>query len=75
VERGHSLVVEARRDAERGRVVSEAFRGDLILLCDGRQVKLQDIDTESGWPIVEIPGEGLVTLDPIEIQEGWSAER
>jgi hypothetical protein len=49
-----------------------AFRGDLVMLRNGMQVPLLDIDAKSGWPIVEIPGQGLVAIDPVEIQEGWN---
>jgi rhodanese-related sulfurtransferase len=52
----------------------DAFRGDKILLRDGREVVLVDVDSESGWPIVEIPGKEIFTVNPVEIQEGWRVD-
>jgi hypothetical protein len=55
--------------------MNEAFRGDTILLRDGHEFQIMDIDAESGWPIVEVPGIGLITIDPVYIQEGWNDDR
>lgn len=52
----------------------EAFRGDLLLLRDGTEVEVADIDAKSGWPIVQLPSGRLVAIDPITIQEGWGGD-
>jgi hypothetical protein len=54
--------------------VREAFRGDTILLRDGTEFVVADMDPESGWPIVETKI-GLVAIDPVYIQEGWDHDR
>jgi hypothetical protein len=51
--------------------VREAFRGDTIMLRDGTELVVADIDAGSGWPIVETKV-GLVAVDPVYIQEGWN---
>lgn len=43
-----------------------------ILLRSGAEVEMLGVDEDSGWPLIEIPGIGLVTVDPVEIQEGWN---
>lgn len=54
--------------------MKEVFRGDTILLRDGQEFTIADIDAESGWPIVETKI-GLVAIDPVYIQEGWDSDR
>jgi hypothetical protein len=51
-----------------------AFPGESILLRDGRSVLFAGVDTESGRPIVEMPGAGLIAIDPVLIQEGWRGD-
>jgi hypothetical protein len=53
---------------------SDAFQGDTVLLRDGQTLKLIGVDEDSGWPIVEIPGQGLAPIDPALIQEGWNGD-
>lgn len=43
-----------------------------ILLRSGAEVEMLGVDEDSGWPLIEIPGIGLVAVDPVEIQEGWN---
>lgn len=45
------------------------------LLRNGTHIQILDIDEDSGWPIAEVPGLGLVPVDPVTIQEGWDYDR
>jgi hypothetical protein len=45
------------------------------LLRNGCEITILDVDVESGWPIAEVPGLGLVPVDPVTIQEGWNYDR
>lgn len=53
----------------------EVFRGDTLLLRDGAEVVLVDIDTQSGWPIVQVSPTLIVAVDPVLVQEGWNYDR
>jgi hypothetical protein len=44
--------------------------GDVFILKNGVHCMYVDMDEDSGWPIAEVPGLGLVPVDPVTI-EGW----
>ena len=41
--------------------------GDAYLLRSGVWGTYVGNDEDSGWPIMEIPGQGLIPTDPVEI--------
>ena len=43
--------------------------GDILTLRNGVRGVYVDIDEESGWPLVEVPGQGLVPIDPVTIED------
>ena len=48
--------------------------GDTVTLKNGMTGTYVESDEDSGWPLIEIPGQGLVAVHPAELEEGWSRD-
>ena len=48
--------------------------GDPVTLKSGIVGTYVEPDEESGWPLVEVPGFGLMAVHPADLEEGWSRD-